>query len=105
MSTPFYHARNIEDIRYEMPEPQVFDPIITEDYLKNTCKFKQGKLTCAYLMMAPGGFRCAKDDRGFEAAIVKRLEEGTMRATGDNCLGWEANFIGSILGRRAPWRR
>ena len=43
--------------------------------------------TCAYLSVGPSGWECCKTHPGMKAIIDKRLAEGTIRSTGDNCNG------------------
>lgn len=71
------------------------------EHVKEVCKIGQGKECCRYLVLGPGGFECAKIDKGFVAALngevaptVKmlmdqRVAKGTMVARGDNCEGRE----------------
>lgn len=70
---------------------------ITEDHVKETCQPGKGSETCAYLMMSPDGWECAKDSAGFEAMIDKRLRERTIRAQGNNCPGWFLVQVGKLL--------
>ncbi len=68
---------------------------IIEEHVKEICKLGKGSETCAYLMMSSDGWECAKDNPSIEVMILKRLQEGTIRAQGDNCPGWsvEEEFI------------
>lgn len=61
--------------------------MISDEHLKETCKFGQGGDTCAFLTMGSGGFTCGKQD-WVEPIIRARLAAGTMSAKGDNCDGW-----------------
>lgn len=66
--------------------------IIDTDYVRAVCHPKR-PTCCAYLMMSAKGWTCAKDSIVCETAILKRLAQGTMRATGDNCAGYTATLM------------
>jgi hypothetical protein len=65
--------------------------IISEDHIKDSCKLGTAEC-CAYLVMSPKGWRCAKDT-AMRFQIELRLAEGSINATGDNCEGWERDEI------------
>ena len=58
-----------------------------EKYVTDVCKPGTEKC-CAYLMMSPEGWECAKMSDA-RHTIELCLAKGTMRATGDNCHGRE----------------
>jgi hypothetical protein len=59
---------------------------ITGDRLKNICKIGTDKC-CAYLICGAKGFECGKNNLEIKIIIDKRLKDGKMNATGDNCSG------------------
>lgn len=52
----------------------------TNDEVKSICQ-PGTENTCAYLVMSPTGFECAKFSTSTARTINHRLDEGTMRAT------------------------
>ena len=64
---------------------------MNKDYAKETCKIGHGEECCAFLVMGPKGFECAKGTSMHDIINV-RLAEGTMNAKGDNCGGYVEVF-------------
>lgn len=60
--------------------------VITPERAKNICKMGQGHECCSFLTFGAGGFCCAKGS-SVEPIILKRRNEKTMTAMGDNCPG------------------
>ena len=60
---------------------------IARDYVTRVCQPTQ-PTSCAYLLIGPDGWECAKDYAGMARMIADRLAAGTMCATGDHCPGW-----------------
>ena len=64
---------------------------------EKTCKLLLGSECCAYLVLEPGGFACAKGDSSLASIISKRLLAGTMvaKGTGD----WEECYERGVSRR------
>jgi hypothetical protein len=60
---------------------------IDQTHMKQVCQ-PGSEACCAYLVTGSEGFECAKLT-SLRFTIELRLAEGTMRATGDNCPGYE----------------
>lgn len=56
------------------------------EHVNEVCRI--GTEECCAFLTVSEGFECAKGSP-IEAVIWGRLAAGTMRATGDNCDGWE----------------
>jgi hypothetical protein len=60
--------------------------ILDDDRTIDVCRRGQGELTCRYLVLGGGGFRCAK--RSYLAPVLdERVSRGEIGARGDNCEG------------------
>lgn len=57
---------------------------MSDDHLNTVCKPGSGVVTCSFLMMGGGGWRCAKLSDGFASMIQQKRAAGDMRAMGDN---------------------
>lgn len=61
--------------------------ILTEEHVRQICKFGQGESTCSFLIVHPkGGWGCAKGT-SMEPGIWQRRTEGSLGSKGDNCSG------------------
>jgi hypothetical protein len=60
---------------------------LPKEYVEEVCKPGQNENTCAFLLIAPGGWDCAKSNSGFIKIINDRLAEGSFNAKSDNCPG------------------
>jgi len=58
----------------------------TEEHVRDVCKFQQGKATCRYLALQPGGLCCVKAS-GLREIIDQRVQAGDFGSLGDNCDG------------------
>lgn len=61
--------------------------ILDDSYVAETCKLGKEAECCRWLTIGSDGFRCAKLDPGLHMMIMERIDEGTMKARGDNCDG------------------
>lgn len=59
--------------------------MITNEYVKTTCKPGQMEKTCRYLLMSPEGWECGKTDPRRKVVIDNRV--ASMSAQSDNCDG------------------
>lgn len=59
---------------------------MTDDYVKSACKLGCGKYCCRYLAMDADGWDCLKLTP-MRKMLDERVRLGTIRATGDNCVG------------------
>lgn len=60
---------------------------LTGDEAKEICRVGKGSECCAFLIIAPRGFRCIRMSYPHNSLIFSRLREGTMNAKGEG--GWE----------------
>jgi hypothetical protein len=65
---------------YESFEPP------TAEWAKTVCKVGQGRECCRYLTCGPNGWSCEKHT-ALGRTLDKRVEEKSIGARGDNCLG------------------
>lgn len=70
--------------------------IENKDHVKEVCKIGKGEACCAYLVVGPKGFECAKGTT-LVYTIEHRLAMGAMNAKGDNCLGITAEFLMRVI--------
>ena len=69
--------------------------MITNEYIKETCKIGQGADCCRYLVSGVNGFECAKLSEGLKRLIDHRVMNFTYDAVGDNCPGVKFDRLGS----------
>jgi hypothetical protein len=62
--------------------------MIAKIHVTKVCKLGRGSECCSYLVLARGGFECAKDRPSMTVVIDQRRERNTIGAKGDNCDGW-----------------
>lgn len=63
---------------------------LTEKQIKEICKMDQGEGCCRYLTIDGGRWACAKLTP-LKSMLDRRVDEGKMRAKGDNCEGVDMN--------------
>ena len=61
---------------------------IEDEYVLRVCR-PGSKETCRYLLMSPKGWECGKVILDLKDTLDKRVEQGLMKAKGDNCTGIE----------------
>ena len=73
---------------------------ISEEHIKDTCKFGEGAVTCSYLTLSGDGFKCGKTSPSIKKLIDQRRAQGTIKAMGDGCQGWGHPAL-MVLGSKA----
>lgn len=58
---------------------------LTSDEAKEICQLGQAEKCCPWLGAGIDGFVCIRMDYPNNMAIHKRIEEGTMKAKGEQC--------------------
>ena len=59
---------------------------IDQKKLNKICKLHQSEKTCRYIILTAEGYFCCKNTKIAEA-INEIVDNGAMKATGDNCNG------------------
>ena len=60
--------------------------LLSDDDVKDVCKFGKGSECCAFIAMGGDGFFCTRMDAQLSSFILKRLENNSMNAKGVG--GW-----------------
>jgi len=61
------------------------NPKLSKEQLTK-CKMGQNKYTCAFIILSPDGFECARMDMTINQTIFKRIEAERIIAQGEG--GW-----------------
>ncbi len=61
------------------------ESVVTEDYMVQVCRYRQGSSCCKYLVFFdnPHNFYCVKKD----SELNKKISSLDLKAKGDNCEG------------------
>lgn len=62
---------------------------VSSEHVKEVCGLGKGELCCSFLLMGPGGWKCAKSvgNESFFIMLLERRLDGKIRAIGNNCNG------------------
>ncbi len=66
-------------------------PVIDKAHVTSVCRPGERTKTCRYLILGPGGWRCALGS-DLQSTIDGKVSRGEMVAISQNCDGWDVQI-------------